>query len=230
MRISLGILTLALLPALLRAAEGANAVTESSGASTNVVSTNMVATAAATNDVPEATGFAAFKIIAERNIFDPNRQQPGVKRSDEETPKPVRIDFITLVGSMSYEKGDFAFFDGTQSEYRKSVKLGDSIAGYKLAHVGHDKVTLENDGKNLEMPVGGQLKRLDEGEWKLSDQAESYTSAASASSSTSGRGERKDRNSASEKSSATTSPAKSSSDEGPSDALKRLLERRKQEK
>ena len=29
---------------------------------------------------------------------------------------------MTLVGTMTYEKGTFAFFDGSSSEYRKALK------------------------------------------------------------------------------------------------------------
>lgn len=203
----------------------------------------------ATNASPAAplSGFEIYKIIAERNIFDPNRQKPGVRRTDEEAPKPVKIDYLTLLGSMSYEKGDFAFFDGTSSEFRKSVKAGDSIAGYKVKAITQTKVTLENDGKSVELPVGSQMKRQDEGEWKLNAELESYNSAPASSDSShfseSGRNgdrdrrDRRDRysgrSSTSETSSSSTtsstSPSSSSSSGDTSDALKRLLERRAKE-
>src|SRR5262249_468863 len=64
-----------------------------------------------------------FRIVTERNIFDPNRGPAIRPRSG-----PTRsTDYFALVGTMSYEKGLFAFFDGTSSEYRKALKLGDSI-------------------------------------------------------------------------------------------------------
>lgn len=163
----------------------------------------------------EATtnAFDAFKIVSQRNIFDPNRAAPGQRREKREEAKPVRIDYLSLLGAMSYGKGEFAFFDGTASEYRKSVKAGDSIAGYKVARVTQTSVTLEAGGKTIEMPVGAQLKRQDEGEWKLSATADSFTSSGSPSAGSS-----------------STEKKPESSGSEPSDALKRLLERRKQEK
>ena len=90
---------------------------------TNVVTTNAVAQASAPAPALEndMISFDEFKIITQRNIFDPNRSAPGQRRRDQDRPRPTRIDYLNLVGAMSYEKGRFAFFDGTCSEYRKSV-------------------------------------------------------------------------------------------------------------
>jgi hypothetical protein len=170
---------------------------------------------------PEPGSFDEFKIITQRNIFDPNRSAPGRPRQTQETPKPKRIDYMNLVGAMSYEKGRFAFFDGSSSEYRKSVKPGDSIAGYKVADVTANKVTLESGDKKIELPVGGQLKREDEGEWRVNATAESFVSSGSSGSSSS---------------SSTTTPSSagssnsSSSDEEANPILRRLLEQRRQGK
>lgn len=176
--------------------------------------TNVIANASASAAINE-NSFDQFKIIAQRNIFDPNRAAPGQRRRSEDKPKPIRIDYLNLLGAMSYEKGQFAFFDGTSSEYRKSVKAGDSIAGYKVAEVTQNRVTLTKDEKKVELPVGGQMKRQDEGEWQVNTTSESFNIVGSSSSSTS---------------TSTNSTSKSDSDSAESDALKRLLERRKQEK
>jgi hypothetical protein len=117
---------------------------------------------------------------------------------------------------MSYEKGRFAFFDGSSSEYRKSVKPGDSIAGYKVADVAPNKVTLESGDKKFELPVGGQLKRIDEGEWKVNASAESFAGSTTSS------------NSSSSSSSISKSESSSSDEENP--VLKRLMEQRRQGK
>ena len=168
---------------------------------------------------PATDSFDEFKIITQRNIFDPNRRRPGESRRNEERPKPVRIDYVNLVGAMSYEKGRFAFFDGSSSEYRKSVKPGDSIAGYKVADVTQNKVTLESGDKKIELPVGGQLKREDEGEWRVNSTPESFASSGSSSSSSS---------SSSESSSGSSGSSGASEETNP--ILKRLLEQRRQGK
>lgn len=201
----------------------ANAVTNVANAGFTNAVTNAVehAVASTTNDSDAAISFNDFKIITQRNIFDPNRRTPGSRPTNPTTqPKPTRIDYLNLVGAMSYEKGRFAFFDGSSSDYRKSVKPGDSIAGYKVADVTTSKVTLESGDQKLDLPVGGQMKRVDEGEWKLNSNPESFASSGGSSSSST---------SSSTGSSTTGNKSGGSSDE-PSDALKRLLERRKNEK
>ena len=49
---------------------------------------------------------------------------------------------MTLVGTMTYEKGTFAFFDGSSSEYRKALKRAGIIAGYKLTSIAANSVEL----------------------------------------------------------------------------------------
>lgn len=169
---------------------------------------------------PTTDAFDEFKIITQRNIFDPNRGAPGRPRRTEEKPKPARIDYLNLVGAMSYEKGRFAFFDGSSSDYRKSVKPGDSIAGYKVADVTQNKVTLESGDKKIELPVGGQLKREDEGEWRVNSTPESFASAGSSSSSSS-------TSSSTSTSSGSSSSGSSSESEETNPILKRLLEQRR---
>jgi hypothetical protein len=194
-----------------------------SNAATNVVSaaTNApVETAAAKVSSDEAANFDEFKIITQRNIFDPNRRVRGSRPSNEDRPKPTRVDYLNLVGAMSYEKGRFAFFDGSSSEYRKSVKPGDSIAGYKIADVTASKVTLESGEKKVELPVGGQMKRVDEGEWQVNHTPDSFASSSGSSSSSS--------TSSGTNSGPSGASSGSSDEENP--ILKRLLEQRRQGK
>src|SRR5687768_4550742 len=62
------------------------------------------------------SSFDGFKIISDRNIFNQNRAPGSTSRDQAQSrPAPV-IHALSLVGTMSYEKGTFAFFDGTRSE------------------------------------------------------------------------------------------------------------------
>jgi len=233
MRQRIYIFGLMLAAAMIVCGEETNSV---ANASTNIIanpSMNEVANAtnnssanAATNAAPapdrDVVSFDEFKIITQRNIFDPNRRIPGSRSGPREEHKPTRIDYLNLVGAMSYEKGRFAFFDGSSSEYRKSVKPGDSIAGYKVADVTANKVTLENGDKRFEIPVGGQLKRVDEGEWKVNSNPESFAASTSSSGSST--------SSSSSSSSGGSGPGSSSSTDEDNPILKRLLEQRRQGK
>lgn len=182
------------------------------------VNTNTISESSQAIADSDVASFNEFKIITERNIFDPNRSAPGRVRRNEDKPKPTRVDYLNLVGAMSYDKGRFAFFDGSSSEYRKSVKPGDSIAGYKVAEVSPDKVTLQSGDKKIDLPVGGQMKRQDEGEWQVNSNPESFASSTNSSSSSSGTAF-----------SNGSKPTSSSSDEE-NPVLKRLLEQRRQAK
>ena len=189
-----------------------------------LLAATLVATRAEdTNAAPakaSGEGFDEFKIITQRHIFDPNRSAPGAPRRNVETPKPKRIEYLNLVGAMSYDKGRFAFFDGSSSEYRKSVKPGDSIAGYKVADVTQNKVTLESGDKKIELPVGGQLKREDEGEWRVNSTPESFASSGTSNSSSS--------SSSTSTSGGSSTSGSSGESEETNPILKRLLEQRRQ--
>lgn len=124
--------------------------------------------ATATNTPAMGVELASFKLIAERNIFNPNRSSRSGKASKAvEKPKPVKTETFTLAGTMSYDKGDVVFFDSASSEYRKAVKLNGQIAGYTITTISNQKVTLEKEGKRIELAVGGQMRRQDENPWEV---------------------------------------------------------------
>jgi hypothetical protein len=139
-------------------------------------------TATGTNGSPAGLDYAAFRIIVDRNIFDPNRypRGPGARPS-RATPRSV--DSLTLVGTMSYDKGTFAFFDGTSADYRKALKLNDVILGYKVTHITSDSVQLAAGTNELALRVGMQLRREEDGPWRLSGQSDSYTALPTSASS-----------------------------------------------
>jgi hypothetical protein len=126
---------------------------------------------AGTNNGSATLDYAAFKLIVDRNIFDPNR----IKRrgSGPSTP-PKSFDSLTLVGTMSYEKGMFAFFDGTSAEYKKALRLADAIAGYKVTNISPNSVKLASGTNQLELSVGAQLRREEDGPWRLASQFAPY--------------------------------------------------------
>jgi hypothetical protein len=120
---------------------------------------------------PAPVSFDSFRLVIDRNIFDPNRvpRRPGFRRANA----PV-ADSFSLVGTMSYGKGTFAFFDGSSPAYRKALKTSDTIAGYKLTEITDRRVKLAGKTNTVEMSVGTQLRREEEGEWTFVAQAGSY--------------------------------------------------------
>ena len=180
--------------------------------------------AAAESTAPAGgTDFASFKIITERNIFSP-RSSGREMRTSRETRRPKRVDTFGLVGIMSYQKGEFAFFDGSSSEFRKTVQRGGSIASFKLIDLNGQCAKLEANGKPIELRVGSQLRREEGGEWQVAATSVSFSrSSSDESSSGSGSGAGTD---ASESGGSSGS---SGGDSGMSEILKRLMEQREKE-
>jgi hypothetical protein len=129
---------------------------------------------------PTKPDYSAFKLITERNVFDPNRvpHRPGAQ------PRPRTVDSFSLVGVMSYDKGTFAFFDGSNSDFRKALKEADTIAGFKVASIDNNAVKLVAGTNQFNLRVGTQLRREEGGAWVPSNQTETYASTSSSTSST----------------------------------------------
>lgn len=214
---------------------------------TNSPATN--ATPSRAESIPQKLDEAAFRIIAERNIFNAERIGIGRIASSRRT----RVESFKLVGTMAYAKGAFAFFEGSSSELTKVVQPDGVIAGHKLVDILTDGVKLEADGKIVEVSIGSAMRREDEGTWRLgeavaSSASSSYVSNRESSrdngdsnrSSRSGRNDRDNDSSRSRRGDsdsergngsesnrpAATSPV-SAADQ--SEILKRLMERREKE-
>jgi len=160
--------------------------------------------------VHSKSDFAAYKIITDRNIFSPSRTTPSAEKS--ETRRVPKVDSFWLVGTLSYDKGDFAFFDGSSGEYRKAIQIPGSIAGHAITGLTADEVTLEFEGKPLTMRMGSQRRREDDGVWE--SRAGSTISATSTGDSST---------------SSSESGAESSSGGAEDEILQRLLKKREQE-
>lgn len=168
------------------------------------------ANAQSTND-SDVTDYSTFRIIAERNIFDPNRYPRMHPHHTESHEVPT----FSLAGTMSYRKGFFAFFNGTSDDYQKALQEGGRIAGYTVAKINFGGVTLELAGHEIEMKVGVAMQR-EGNSWQLV--APGGWSGLSAGS----QSDTDDTNSS------TASPVSVPSGPG-SDILKRLMQQREQE-
>jgi hypothetical protein len=135
---------------------------------------------------------------------------------------PKTVDALTLVGTMSYEKGSFAFFDGTSAEYKKALKLTDAIAGYKVTNIAPDRVWLAAGTNELELHVGMQLRREEEGPWLLASQSTSYAAPPASTSTNTAAA-------ASATATAAVTGSDTASGGSESDIIKKLMQRREKE-
>ena len=122
------------------------------------------------------TDFASFQIIGQRNIFDPNRVPH--RRSSSSVARVV--DSFSFVGTMSYAKGNFAFFDGTSPDFRKVLELDGRIADFKITAITARSVTLVSGTNDTILPLGTQMRRDDDGHWVVSSESAAYASTGSA--------------------------------------------------
>lgn len=127
-------------------------------------STPVTPAPAAAPGVSPAQGFAAFQLVVERNIFNPNRVGRTREASDV---KAVRTDEISLVGTMQYEKGLLAFFDSPDSRYAKALREGDTFADFKIQRIMADRVELLRADKPLTLKLSEQLRRPEGGDWSV---------------------------------------------------------------
>jgi hypothetical protein len=144
--------------------------------------------------IPErrAEGFdeASFRIVSERNIFDANRSGGNTPvRNPSFSSRPRQVDSFSLVGTMAYEKGAFAFFEGSSSQFTKVLKPDGLIAGHKLVEVYADSVKMDVDGKEIQLLIGSQLRREDEGTWHVAEGGGGSGSGFAANSSNGNGGE-----------------------------------------
>ncbi len=128
---------------------------------------------------PQPITFESFRLISDRNIFNPNRT--GRRDRSDEAAAP-RLDQLNLVGTMESDRGLRAFFDGSSSAFRKALRAGESVDSFKVTQVSPTEVELEREGKTFSMRVGQQLRRPDGGEWNLiaADVVRSEAAAAAA--------------------------------------------------
>lgn len=183
--------------------------------------------AAETNQPAVLDSKALARRVAERNIFDPDRQ-PRTRGESRPIPKPVvavaaDAPEMGLVGVMTFPKGTFAFFDGNAAEYRKTLQLQALIAGHTVTAITPQSVTLsESNGPTVLLKVGQRLRKDAEGVWKLAagGTGEAFTRSSGSVGAGSGAA-----------SSSSSSSATSTTEDPPGsdEILKRLLKKREQE-
>ena len=179
---------------------------------------------AQSNGVPGATDYPAFSgFVTTRNIFDPNRvphtvYTPRARTRVTRTRTASSAPAFSLVGTMSYQKGYFAFFSGNDDGLKRVLPVSGKIAGYTVTQIVQGRATLETTNKleKLELKVGDVL-RQENGKWALSDAGELPTGTSTGVTAAAG-------SAGGETPAAAPSPAL-----GQNDVLKRLMELRAKE-
>lgn len=204
-----------------RAAEEPVASPDQPAASSAPSAMETPAAPAVSTTASKGRAFVDFKLIYERNIFDPNRQPATVRKSRARQAVPTKVESLSLVGTLLSDKESYAFFDGSESRFRTVLKTSNSIAGLTLIGITTSSVKLLNESNTVELPMGMHLKRQDEGEWELAAGTGSYGSSSTSSPSTT--------TTSTSSSSDPAAPAPSGSTPGEDEVIKRLMQKREQE-
>jgi hypothetical protein len=181
-------------------------------------------TGAQSNDVPGDSDYSTFAhFITQRNIFNPDRY-PHYAYS----PRPRQhtrnsAPAFTLVGTMSYQKGTFAFFSGNSDEFKKILPLFGQIAGYAVTEITPTGAKLQGaDKKEIQLQIGDQMREENNG-WQLEPMSDAAANSGAAESPEAG-GNNSSPGAAGDSSTVAPSAAVSQND-----ILKRLMEKREQE-
>jgi hypothetical protein len=128
----------------------------------------------ATNAAAASLDYSAFRKVVENNIFDPNRRPNRIITPRDSTPSRDPV-YFTLVGTMSYEEGTFAFFSGSSSFYQKALKCSDIIGGYTVTRISPDSVKLAQDTHEVDLRIGMQMRQAEDGSWAAANLPTTYT-------------------------------------------------------
>jgi hypothetical protein len=121
-------------------------------------------------DSADASGFT---IIETRNIFDASRLPRIIRTNRTEVvrlpppPPQPQIESITCVGTMNYEKGPYAFFEGSRAAYEQVLRVSNRIAGLTVTGIEPQGVRVTTGSNELSVPVGGQLTQERGGPWRV---------------------------------------------------------------
>lgn len=133
-----------------------------------------------TNTAPALSGYAAFRPISDRNIFNTKRSSRTADTPRQARATP-RFETINLVGVLQDDQQALAFFDGSSREHQKVLKQDEVIAGYRVVSISCSRVTLETDSGKLELEIGAQLRREEDGPWRLTESGETRIDSPPAS-------------------------------------------------
>lgn len=121
--------------------------------------------------------FDSFKVLRNRNIFDPNRV-PG--RSNGSSRDVNDAEVFSLTGILVQGGKSFAFFSSPKSS--KVVPLQGQINGCKVSTISSSKVDLERNDQKISIAVGKQFRAPEAGPMEIVDSPDGASSGFSASS------------------------------------------------
>jgi hypothetical protein len=100
---------------------------------------------------------ADYTMIAEENLFHPERKIPAEKKDDQSLPKP---EFV-LYGTLITDDLRLAYIEDLKAPYstlgrgkrQKTMHVGDSLSSYTLREVYHDRIVMVRGDDRVEISL-----------------------------------------------------------------------------
>ena len=177
-------------------------------------------------EAPRTTGieFESFSYILANNIFASKRQdrerlEAERRRSQQ---RPIPVDRFALVGTMHNEGKAYAFFTGSDQDFRSVLNVGQDIAGYTVKSITKELVELKRDENVIEFRIGMEMTRQGSEDWNLIENSRSDWSQV-------GSGRRSGRSASSPSTTSSSAPKPAALSGDKADILRKMMERRKQQ-
>ncbi|MEO8353165.1 MAG: hypothetical protein ABI680_15650 [Chthoniobacteraceae bacterium] len=126
-------------------------------------------------------GYAAYKLVWQRNIFDPQRRAPEPERASRSSAPAAtapRTPSFRLSGTMVSDDRMLAFFGGSSSDFNKVITTGEKIGDFTVKKIGAVQVELTRADQTYQLEIGQQLT--------IGDRIEIGTASSASASSSSG--------------------------------------------
>jgi len=113
--------------------------------------------------VENATSSLDYVVIAEKNLFHPERKMPVEKKEDQQSARPE----IILYGTLVTDKKRIAYIEDKKAPYstqgwgkrQVAVNEGSMIAGYRLAEVNTESILLIRGEDRIVVTLRTQKER-----------------------------------------------------------------------
>ncbi len=104
-----------------------------------------------------------YTVIAEQNVFNPERKIPTEKKDEQPLPKPEFVLYGTLIAGDT----SMAFMEDLKAPYttvsrgkrQRTLRLGGNISGFTLSQIYQDRVVLVRGEERMEVRVMDSHKK-----------------------------------------------------------------------
>jgi type II secretory pathway component PulC len=116
----------------------------------------------------QAPSAMEYAVVAEQNVFHPDRKIPSEKKEEKPLPKP---EFV-LYGTLITNDTSLAFMEDLKAPYttagrgkrQRTLRLGATLSGFTLSHIYEDKVVMARGEDKIEVKVvAGDRAKTDAG-------------------------------------------------------------------